>query len=124
MTRRDLPLLVYVHFPYCLQKCPYCDFVSYATDAASIDHEGYARAVEGELAARLALLGREPFAPRLYSVFFGGGTPSLSAPDALGRVLDLMWEDRALARRMGEAARARYNALSISWDRILECLLG
>jgi putative oxygen-independent coproporphyrinogen III oxidase len=86
----DLPLLVYVHFPYCLQKCPYCDFVSYATDAASIDHEGYARAVEGELAARLALLGREPFAPRLYSVFFGGGTPSLWAPDALERVLSAL----------------------------------
>lgn len=87
MPRRDLPLLVYVHFPYCLQKCPYCDFVSYATEPGTIDHEGYARAVEGELRARLALLEREPVEPRLYSVFFGGGTPSLWAPEALGRVL-------------------------------------
>lgn len=90
MSRPDLPLLVYVHFPYCLQKCPYCDFVSYATDAATIDHEGYARAVESELQARLALLEREPFTPRLYSVFFGGGTPSLWAPEALGRVLSAL----------------------------------
>ncbi|HEU4405305.1 MAG TPA: radical SAM family heme chaperone HemW [Polyangiaceae bacterium] len=87
MARPELPLLVYVHFPYCLQKCPYCDFVSYATDPGSIDHEGYARAVEGELRARLALLDREPVSPRLYSVFFGGGTPSLWAPEGLERVL-------------------------------------
>ncbi|MCU0687055.1 MAG: radical SAM family heme chaperone HemW [Polyangiaceae bacterium] len=89
-TRHDLPLLVYVHFPYCLQKCPYCDFVSYATEPGTIDHEGYGRAVTAELTARLALLEREPVSPRLYSVFFGGGTPSLWAPSALGRVLDAL----------------------------------
>lgn len=96
--RRELPLLVYVHFPYCLQKCPYCDFVSYATEPAAIDHEGYGRAVTAELDARLALLEREPVTPRLYSVFFGGGTPSLWAPQALGRVLD------ALRRALGGPA--------------------
>jgi glycosyltransferase involved in cell wall biosynthesis len=45
-------------------------------------------------------------------------------PDALARALDALWEDRALARRMGEAARARYDAMPIGWDRVLECLLG
>jgi oxygen-independent coproporphyrinogen-3 oxidase len=77
------PIGVYVHFPWCLKKCPYCDFVSFAKDRADIDHAGYADAVLAELSLRReALQGR-----RLRSVFFGGGTPSLWAPSELGRVL-------------------------------------
>jgi putative oxygen-independent coproporphyrinogen III oxidase len=74
---------VYVHFPWCLAKCPYCDFVSYATDRAQIDHRAYADAVVAELEGRLP-----PFAGRrVASLFFGGGTPSLWEPEQLGRVL-------------------------------------
>jgi oxygen-independent coproporphyrinogen-3 oxidase len=77
------PIGVYVHFPFCLKKCPYCDFVSFARARADIDHEGYADAVIAELARRRgALVGR-----RLETVFFGGGTPSLWEPAALGRAL-------------------------------------
>ncbi len=72
---------VYVHFPWCLAKCPYCDFVSYVDP--TIDHEGYATAVLRELSWRAPLFeGR-----RIESVFFGGGTPSLWDPRQLGRVL-------------------------------------
>lgn len=78
------PLLVYVHFPWCLEKCPYCDFVSYAKPREEIDHEGYADAVIAELAARAPRLAGEL---ELASVFFGGGTPSLWEPRAVGRVL-------------------------------------
>jgi oxygen-independent coproporphyrinogen-3 oxidase len=79
------PLAVYVHFPWCLAKCPYCDFVSYAKAREDIDHEGYADSVLLELEGRRrALDGREV---RVESVFFGGGTPSLWRPGALGRVL-------------------------------------
>lgn len=75
---------VYVHFPWCLSKCPYCDFVSYASPKDAIDHEGYARAVLAELGLRApAFEGR-----RFDTVFFGGGTPSLWEPRAIGRVLD------------------------------------
>jgi oxygen-independent coproporphyrinogen-3 oxidase len=74
---------VYVHFPYCLAKCPYCDFVSYAADRASIDHAAYADTVLRELDRRASsVAGR-----RIETVFFGGGTPSLWAPEELGRVL-------------------------------------
>jgi putative oxygen-independent coproporphyrinogen III oxidase len=75
---------VYVHFPYCLAKCPYCDFVSYVPPrGSSIDHRGYADAVLRELD------GRAPaFEDRTVgSVFFGGGTPSLWDSRELGRVL-------------------------------------
>jgi oxygen-independent coproporphyrinogen-3 oxidase len=77
------PIGVYVHFPWCLKKCPYCDFVSFARERQEIDHAGYAGAVLAELARRRpALEGR-----RLETVFFGGGTPSLWDPAELGRVL-------------------------------------
>jgi oxygen-independent coproporphyrinogen-3 oxidase len=77
------PLTAYVHFPWCLKKCPYCDFVSFAKARDAIDHSGYADAVLAEVERRgAALHDRE-----LRSVFFGGGTPSLWEPEELGRVL-------------------------------------
>jgi putative oxygen-independent coproporphyrinogen III oxidase len=88
-TDSAAPLLVYVHFPWCLEKCPYCDFVSEKIEREAIDHEAYERAVIRELEARTVgpeaerRLGRR----RLVSVFFGGGTPSLWATASLGRVL-------------------------------------
>jgi putative oxygen-independent coproporphyrinogen III oxidase len=78
------PLGVYVHFPWCLQKCPYCDFYSLATERAAIPHRAYADAILCELERRAPELD-EP--PPLGSIFFGGGTPSLWEPRELGRVL-------------------------------------
>ncbi|MBX3270894.1 MAG: radical SAM family heme chaperone HemW [Sandaracinaceae bacterium] len=75
------PTSAYVHFPWCLAKCPYCDFASAAIRRAEVPHDAYADAVLAELSAR-DLSGRA-----LVSVFFGGGTPSLWDPAALGRVL-------------------------------------
>lgn len=75
---------MYVHFPWCLKKCPYCDFLSVASPRDRIPHRGYADAVLRELEARLVLL---PADYRLETVFFGGGTPSLWQSAELGRVL-------------------------------------
>jgi oxygen-independent coproporphyrinogen-3 oxidase len=78
-----------VHFPWCLAKCPYCDFVSYATGTAGAADRGdlyrrYTDAVLREIEARAgALQPPEPVA----SVFFGGGTPSLWGAREVGRVL-------------------------------------
>jgi oxygen-independent coproporphyrinogen-3 oxidase len=91
LTRRAS---AYVHFPWCLAKCPYCDFVSYVTPA--IDHVGYADAVIRELDARAPGFGEGPVERRVESVFFGGGTPSLWEPAQLERVLDAV-----LARTRG-----------------------
>ncbi len=83
---RRIPLAGYVHFPYCLEKCPYCDFVSYKTARADIDHAGYAAAVCAELEARSAA-----FAGRtLGTIFFGGGTPSLWRVGSLGSVVSAL----------------------------------
>ncbi|HEY2901778.1 MAG TPA: radical SAM protein, partial [Polyangia bacterium] len=77
-----LPLGVYVHFPYCGVHCPYCDFA--VEVAAEIPHDAYADAVVAEIAAR-----RDWFAgaAALVSIYFGGGTPGLWRPSALGRVV-------------------------------------
>jgi putative oxygen-independent coproporphyrinogen III oxidase len=81
-----IPATVYVHFPYCLEKCPYCDFVSYKVERPSIDHAGYANAVLREAKARVESSPRVQ-RQNISSVFFGGGTPSLWEPNELGRVL-------------------------------------
>ncbi len=74
---------VYVHFPWCKRKCPYCDFLSLPLGDGSVPHRAYADAVLGELERRAAELPALP----VHSIFFGGGTPSLWEPAELGRVL-------------------------------------
>jgi oxygen-independent coproporphyrinogen-3 oxidase len=73
----------YVHFPWCLQKCPYCDFASATIRRPEVPHTKYADAVLRELDLRAEMTGTGP----LESIFFGGGTPSLWEPSELGRVL-------------------------------------
>jgi putative oxygen-independent coproporphyrinogen III oxidase len=74
---------VYVHWPFCLSKCPYCDFNSHVS-AAGVDEARYLRAFRTEIAHRAALApGRV-----VGSIFFGGGTPSLMRPETVGGVLD------------------------------------
>jgi putative oxygen-independent coproporphyrinogen III oxidase len=75
------PLALYIHWPFCLAKCPYCDFNSHVRDR--IPQARFAAALRQELAWEAARLGRR----RLGSIFFGGGTPSLMAPEA---VVDLI----------------------------------
>lgn len=74
-------LALYVHWPFCVSKCPYCDFNSHVRD--SIDQQAWRDALLADLAHEAALLpGR-----RLTSIFFGGGTPSLMAPATAAAVI-------------------------------------
>jgi oxygen-independent coproporphyrinogen-3 oxidase len=84
-------LALYVHWPFCLAKCPYCDFNSHVRER--IDQARFAQALRRELATEAARLGRR----RLTSVFFGGGTPSLMDPSTVGALLDdaARWFDPA-----------------------------
>src|SRR6185437_7115983 len=77
MARESIAL--YVHFPFCLSICPYCDFDRQATGFDRID--AYLHAVEREL----ALYART--GERVHSIFFVGGTPSLMSPAQLDRLL-------------------------------------
>ena len=71
---------LYVHVPFCASRCGYCDFVTV------VGHSGQHAAYVDALLAELAL-EREALAPRLESVFLGGGTPTLTEPAALQRLL-------------------------------------
>jgi oxygen-independent coproporphyrinogen-3 oxidase len=74
---------IYVHWPFCLSKCPYCDFNSHVR-ADPIDEKRFVAAFKTELAHRAALTkGR-----KVRSIFFGGGTPSLMKPETVGAILE------------------------------------
>ena len=76
------PLAVYVHLPWCVRKCPYCDFNSF-TARDGIPEQHYIAALIQDLDAQLPLIwGR-----RIVSVFIGGGTPSLFSPEAIDELL-------------------------------------
>ncbi|WP_020210995.1 radical SAM family heme chaperone HemW [Gilvimarinus chinensis] len=77
------PLSLYIHIPWCVRKCPYCDFNSHQADARLPEAE-YITALAKDLAADAELAqGR-----KLSSIFFGGGTPSLFSAHAISQILD------------------------------------
>jgi oxygen-independent coproporphyrinogen-3 oxidase len=74
---------VYVHWPFCLSKCPYCDFNSHVRHAV-IEEERFVRAFAREIATTAERIG-----PRtVHTIFLGGGTPSLMQPQSVSRILD------------------------------------
>jgi oxygen-independent coproporphyrinogen-3 oxidase len=74
---------IYIHWPFCLSKCPYCDFNSHVR-RAGIDEERFVAAFSAEIAATAARVpGRT-----VDTIFFGGGTPSLMRPQMVGAILD------------------------------------
>ena len=79
--RNDAPAFgVYIHWPFCLSKCPYCDFNSHVRHAG-VDEARFARAFAAEIAATAARVpGRT-----VSTIFFGGGTPSLMQPQPSAR---------------------------------------
>ena len=79
------PLALYLHFPWCVRKCPYCDFNSYTLNG-ELPEAPYLEALSRDLREQ-ALLPQVAGRP-LTSIFMGGGTPSLFSPAAIGRVLD------------------------------------
>ncbi|MGF1760184.1 radical SAM family heme chaperone HemW [Photobacterium sagamiensis] len=80
------PLSLYVHIPWCVQKCPYCDFNSHALKA-DIPELDYIDALIDDLETDLAKYQLESGSRPLHSIFIGGGTPSLISPAEIGRLL-------------------------------------
>jgi putative oxygen-independent coproporphyrinogen III oxidase len=103
---------IYVHFPFCLSKCPYCDFASRA--AREVPHERYADAILRELELRAPEFPRR----RVTSLFFGGGTPSMWEGAQVARVIAALkaafdFTDEAevtLEANPGAADEARFSA--------------
>ncbi|MDB5861625.1 MAG: YggW family oxidoreductase [Ramlibacter sp.] len=77
------PLSLYIHLPWCLKKCPYCDFNSHEMQPAAMPENRYLDALVADLEAALPLVWGRP----IQSIFIGGGTPSLFSPQGIERLL-------------------------------------
>jgi putative oxygen-independent coproporphyrinogen III oxidase len=88
----NVPLSLYIHLPWCVRKCPYCDFNSHEAKD-SLPEELYVAALIDELRTHASLLAQRP----LISIFFGGGTPSLFSPEAIARILQGVHQHATLA---------------------------
>ena len=76
------PLSLYIHLPWCIKKCPYCDFNSHEINSSALPEQHYVDALVTDLEAALPLIwGRT-----IHSIFIGGGTPSLFSPQAIDRL--------------------------------------
>lgn len=85
MIAKDIPLSLYVHWPWCVRKCPYCDFNSHALPACQTEAtQNYMSALIADMKASRTLIENRP----LKSIFIGGGTPSLIPPQALETFLN------------------------------------
>ena len=82
------PLSLYVHMPWCVKKCPYCDFNSHGLRSEPPPYADYVDVLLADLDADLADFGPAAHGRPIESVFFGGGTPSLFAPELIARFLD------------------------------------
>jgi putative oxygen-independent coproporphyrinogen III oxidase len=83
----QVPLSLYIHLPWCVRKCPYCDFNSF-TAGDKAPRTRYLDALKADLADEAGRAGKRP----LVSVFLGGGTPSLFTPDEIASLLDAVRE--------------------------------
>jgi putative oxygen-independent coproporphyrinogen III oxidase len=131
------PLALYVHWPFCVSKCPYCDFNSHVR--ASVDQDEWRNALLADLAHEAALLPDH----QLTSIFFGGGTPSLMEPSTVEAVIAAACEhwpvsddleitleanpNSSEAARFADIARAGVNRISLglqSFDDASLAFLG
>ena len=96
------PLSLYVHFPWCVRKCPYCDFNSY-TLSGELAQQPYLERLGRDLAAQApGVTGRT-----VQSVFLGGGTPSLFSPETIGQLLAPCPPSSRARRGCGSHARGQ-----------------
>jgi putative oxygen-independent coproporphyrinogen III oxidase len=77
-------IAVYIHWPFCRKKCPYCDFNSHVSNA--VNHQDWRNAYAQEIEYYAGLLGRR----KVTSIFFGGGTPSLMEPETVAHVIKII----------------------------------
>jgi putative oxygen-independent coproporphyrinogen III oxidase len=130
---REGDLALYIHWPFCVSKCPYCDFNSHVRE--TVDQAAWRTALLRDLAYEAAQLpGR-----RLTSIFFGGGTPSLMPPETVAALIDAAtahWNvDPAIeitleanpssveAARFGDLARAGVNRVSLGLQALDDDML-
>jgi oxygen-independent coproporphyrinogen-3 oxidase len=128
------PLALYVHWPFCISKCPYCDFNSHVRE--QVDQDQWRAALLADLAHEASLTRGRP----LSSIFFGGGTPSLMPPETVAALIDAAerhWgfapgveitleanPSSVEAARFGDLARAGVNRVSLGLQALDDSALA
>ncbi len=102
---------VYVHWPFCESKCPYCDFNSHVAD--TVDQDAWARAYAAEITRYAA----ETYGRTVTSVFFGGGTPTLMKPATLATILETIDRCWVLAENVEITAEANPSSAEMALFR-------
>ena len=93
-----IPLSLYIHIPWCVKKCPYCDFNSHALNENSLPEETYIDALEQDLITDIAEFGTQH--REIQSIFIGGGTPSLFSPTSIEKLLAMVFNHCICAPQM------------------------
>ena len=88
------PLALYIHWPFCVSKCPYCDFNSHVRE--SVDQAAWRAALLADMAHEAQVSGRR----QLTSIFFGGGTPSLMPPETVAALIEAAEQHWGFAERI------------------------
>ncbi|MAU41353.1 MAG: coproporphyrinogen III oxidase [Kordiimonas sp.] len=109
MPHNKRPFGVYVHWPFCLSKCPYCDFNSHVR--AHVDHAQWAAALMQEIQYFSMHIAPRP----IDSIFFGGGTPSLMAPQTVEAVLSCLQQQWGFSKNIEITLEA--NPTSVEADK-------
>ena len=112
MSRAKEAFGVYVHWPFCLSKCPYCDFNSHVRHAP-IDEERFVRAFAREIETTAQRAGKR----NVSSIFLGGGTPSLMLPQTVGAILDAIGKHWRVAEDIEVTSRAGARAAVVAISR-------
>jgi oxygen-independent coproporphyrinogen III oxidase len=119
---------IYIHVPFCLRKCGYCDFFSVPVERGEILHEAYAAAIARQLAEdarELRLAGREAA-----TVYFGGGTPSILPPSFFASTLELLRTHLTLLSDLEVSCEVNPGTADAAWMRdaraagITRCSIG
>lgn len=134
METGEKDLALYIHWPFCVSKCPYCDFNSHVR--SDVDQDAWRAALLVDLAHEAALLPDR----RLTSIFFGGGTPSLMPPTTVATLIDAAADHWATApgleitleanpssveaARFGDLALAGVNRVSLGLQALDDATLG
>ena len=109
------PLALYVHWPFCVSKCPYCDFNSHVR--ASVEQDAWREALLADLAYEASLLpGR-----KLTSIFFGGGTPSLMEPSTVAALVETASQYWSVAEDIEITLEANPNSVEAARFADLAC---
>ena len=81
-----IPLGIYVHIPWCVEKCPYCDFNSHKLREEKPPEEEYVKVISHHLKQYANMVGNRPVS----TVFFGGGTPSIMSGKAIANIINII----------------------------------